>query len=472
EAKIADARRVLRSAVLECSERGLYHASKWAAEQIVGLARPTLNPSDTPTEPVFKIPQRSSRATASSALSPPLTKELDDAEEDSILLARSYFQTREFQRAAYAVRHGRSLKAVWWRLYSKYMAGEKSKDENVASHEEEAPAVNNELHAIAEELKKMPEKDNDPFLQYLYGIVTSAQDQKHVAEEALISSVTAFPANWSAWVHLAGLITNQFDLYRIYPKLPDHFMRQFFLVSVTNNRCYQVEQLPDDIRGLKGLFPGSTYLKAQFALARYNQREFEEAEPCFSELMKNDPYAVDHLDKYSNLLYVEKKSAKLFNLAQHAYKIDRYRHETCCILGNYFSLKGEHQMAVTYFQRAIKLNRNCYEAYTLLGHEYIEMSNTDLAIEAYRRATQLNAGEFRAWYGLGQCYLILKGHQMALFYFEKAVALKPYDTRIWITLGQVYKLDGRIEEAIACFKRDLVINGAHALISLASIYAE
>ena len=56
------------------------------------------------------------------------------------------------------------------------------------------------------------------------------------------------------------------------------------------------------------------------------------------------------------------------------------------LTGNYYSLKSEHEKAVTYFRKALKINRNYLAAWTLLGHEYLELKNTHAAVEAYRRA--------------------------------------------------------------------------------------
>jgi tetratricopeptide (TPR) repeat protein len=37
--------------------------------------------------------------------------------------------------------------------------------------------------------------------------------------------------------------------------------------------------------------------------------------------------------------------------------------ETCCVVGNYYSLKGKHERAILYFQRALKLNPKCLSAW-------------------------------------------------------------------------------------------------------------
>lgn len=53
----------------------------------------------------------------------------------------------------------------------------------------------------------------------------------------------------------------------------------------------------------------------------------------FGELSKSDPYRLDNWDVYSHLLYLKEKRMELANLAQKAVSIDKYRVETCCVIG-------------------------------------------------------------------------------------------------------------------------------------------
>lgn len=92
------------------------------------------------------------------------------------------------------------------------------------------------------------------------------------------------------------------------------------------------------------------------------------------------------MDTYSNILYVMGKRAKLSQIAHMYAEIDRNRPETCCLIGNFYSLRGDHSKAIAMFRRALKLDRKYLAAWTLMGHEYVEVSNTHAAIEAYRRA--------------------------------------------------------------------------------------
>ena len=49
------------------------------------------------------------------------------------------------------------------------------------------------------------------------------------------------------------------------------------------------------------------------------------------------------MDTYSNILYVKEAVAMLSHLAHRAARADKFRPETCCIIGNYYSLKGIHE---------------------------------------------------------------------------------------------------------------------------------
>jgi anaphase-promoting complex subunit 8 len=92
--------------------------------------------------------------------------------------------------------------------------------------------------------------------------------------------------------------------------------------------------------------------------------------------------------------------------------------------GNYYSLKAQHECAITYFRRALKANRKYLSAWTLMGHEFVELKNAGAAIEAYRHAVDINPLDYRAWYGLGQTYEIMRMHTYAVYYYRKATAFR------------------------------------------------
>lgn len=136
--------------------------------------------------------------------------------------------------------------------------------------------------------------------------------------------------------------------------------------------------------------------------------DVEKAIEIFQYLQEIDPYRLDNLDTFSNLLFVKEMKKEMASLAHKAVEINKYRPETCCVIGkiehdevlfdkkvmnalivfsgNYYSIRADHTKAVIYFQRALKLNPHFLSAWTLMGHEFMEMKNTNAAIQSYRKA--------------------------------------------------------------------------------------
>ncbi|RKP39463.1 hypothetical protein BJ085DRAFT_5616, partial [Dimargaris cristalligena] len=405
------------------------------------------------------------------------------------LLAKSYFDAREFDRASFILQPCVSRTCRFLRLYSKFMAGERRKEElapstMASSSATTAPTsasasanrVNQEIPTILQELTAggTADPDLDGFELYLLGLCFRQQNLVTRALEVLVQSVHQYPYNWSAWLELGHCVTSVAALETLSPRLPHSFMTPFFLAHARLELHAAPATMESLARRVHADFPASQFLGTLRAMAHYHAREFEEAEALFDALYRRDPYRLDQADVYSNILYVMENRAKLSYLAHQCTDIDRFRPETCCVIGNYYGLRGEHEKAVVYFQRALKLNPRYLSAWTLMGHEYVEMKNTAAAIEAYRRAIDIEERDHRAWSGLGQTYEFLKMPHYALFYYQKAAALRPFDTRLWSVLAGCYDLCQRYAEAIQCYHRALLEseNEFVTLIQLAKLYVK
>lgn len=64
--------------------------------------------------------------------------------------------------------------------------------------------------------------------------------------------------------------------------------------------------------------------------------DLNEAIALFKRILDFDPYRLDNLDTYSNLLYVHDLKKELADLAHRVVNIDKYRVETCCVIGKNF----------------------------------------------------------------------------------------------------------------------------------------
>nr|XP_043607702.1 anaphase-promoting complex subunit 8 [Erigeron canadensis] len=489
-------RNELRAAIRQLTDRCLYSSSKWAAEQLVGIEQ---DPEKYPPSQTRLLQRdcssirRRFRATdevtctpvaGTSYVSTPLLEEENEAvgeneavDLDIYLLAKSYFDCREYRRAAHVLGDQKGKKALFLRCYALYLAGEKRKEEETIELEGplgKSEAANRELASIERDLSAVFKNGTiDPFGLYLYGLVLKEKGNENLARTVLVESVNSYPWNWSAWLELQSLCTTIETLNSL--TLNNHWMKDFFL-AITYHELRMYNASLRKYQYLQTTFRFSNYIKAQIAKAQYNMREFEQVEAIFEELLRIDPYRVDDMDMYSNVLYAKECCSGLSYLAHQVFMTDKYRPESCCIIGNYYSLKGLHEKSVMYFRRALKLNKRYLSAWTLMGHEYVEMKNTPAAVDAYRRAVDINSCDYRAWYGLGQAYEMMGMPYYALHYFKKAVSLQPNDSRLWIAMAHCYETDQlrMLEEAIKCYRRAAGCNDreAIALNKLAQLHNE
>jgi anaphase-promoting complex subunit 8 len=358
-----------------------------------------------------------------------------------------------------------SQKSLFLALSAKYIAGEKRMNEDsemILGPQDGGVTLNKELPAISAILyawfKALPDSGRQPqgWLEYLYGIALAKGKNEKLAIDYLIQSVHHCTYNWGAWQELMSLLGTVEELNSIIERLPQNLMAFIFHVYASQELYSANEQVHTSLSQIIAIFPASAFLKTQRALLHYHNKDFDDAEQIFSDLLISDPHRVDHLDNYSNILYVMGMRPKLAFLAQLATSTDKFRPETCCVVGNYYSLKSEHEKAVMYFRRALTLDRTFLSAWTLMGHEFVEMKNTHAAIESYRRAVDVNRRDYRAWYGLGQTYEVLEMHSYALFYHQRAAALRPYDPKLWMAVGQCFGKVGKNMNGIRAYKRALV----------------
>jgi len=111
-----------------------------------------------------------------------------------------------------------SQKALFLALYAKYMSGEKRKDEDsemILGPQDGGATVNKELVGLGRGLEGwfaarrkegQPEEYGQGWLEYLYGIVLAKGKNDEEAKRWFIRSVHLYPYNWGAWLELSELL--------------------------------------------------------------------------------------------------------------------------------------------------------------------------------------------------------------------------------------------------------------------------
>ncbi|KAH8282702.1 hypothetical protein KR054_009220, partial [Drosophila jambulina] len=454
---LPDVKKELRRGIIECSKRGLLHSTKWLAEMHHGLGDVQIDNSPPDNDRTFSDCQLEGIA---------------PAEYSDYFLAKSYYDVREYDRAAHAVRNCESSVPRFLHFYSTYMAREKRRlDSTTDQANLTEPNQMRDLADLLATLRTEYGKSRlDGYGIYLYGVVLKALNLNTAAEQMLIQAIRLVPMLWGAYLELSPLIMEKQKLLSL--QLGDHWMRHFFMAHT-----YLELYLNDD--GLKiyedlqaSGFGKSIYLIAQMALVYHNKRDVDKAIELYQNLLESDPYRLDNVDTYSNLLFVKEMKTEMAQLAHKAVSINKYRPETCCVIGNYYSIRCDHQVAISYFQRALKLNPKYLAAWTLMGHEFMELKNTNAAIQSYRKAVEVNKRDYRAWYGLGQAYEIIKMHYYSLYYFKIAHQLRPYDSRMLVALGETYEKLDKCENAVKCYWKAIDVGDIEgiAMYKLANLH--
>ena len=235
----------LRQATAALQLRGLTNSAKWCAEQLVGLEQSS---------------QDAEKLSASAVEGPAAALLCKGPEHcsDRFLLAKTYFDLGEFQRAAFLLQappaplggvelgdpsasppsslRGLPGEELFLKAYALFLAGEKAKEQealelgqgsaaNPGAALERTTAVNPNLVGLEQDLRgllhhPMSGEGLDAFGLYIYGVVLKElgavggappqQPSAHrdTAFAVLSESARLFPWNWSCWLDLAEVCVN------------------------------------------------------------------------------------------------------------------------------------------------------------------------------------------------------------------------------------------------------------------------
>ncbi len=75
------------------------------------------------------------------------------------------------------------------------------------------------------------------------------------------------------------------------------------------------------------VFPHSQIIESQIAMTHYVLRDYDLAQECFEVCREKDPYRIESIDTYSNILYVKERRVLLSYLAHSVTKVFTYCRE-------------------------------------------------------------------------------------------------------------------------------------------------
>ncbi|KAF7683953.1 Anaphase-promoting complex subunit 8 [Astathelohania contejeani] len=335
---------------------------------------------------------------------------------------------------------------------------------------------------------------HDPFLLYLRALITPKKDKKI---KLLIQCLNTNEYIWEAYEHLAEQIDYS-NIEKIETKLAikDDLKSIFFLYVFCQRMCKtsnfylyfdQVLQIEGgnslssigynpstekwNDQPVCSIGSNSNFIGSLIASTLYHIKQFERSKAIFENIIQNKFYFnLDYIDLYSNILYIKNDAIALAELAMSVAAIDKFKPETHAVIANYYSLRGDHEKAIEYFEKSIMLDSRFTTTSTLIGHEYVDLKNINGAIQAYNRSIRYNQSDYRAWFGMAQVYNTLKLYEYSLFYYNKALELNNQDAFIWSSVGKLLCHSKKYEDALQCFKCVVDLGDHEGYLLIADLY--
>ncbi|MFC1881125.1 tetratricopeptide repeat protein [Thermodesulfobacteriota bacterium] len=148
--------------------------------------------------------------------------------------------------------------------------------------------------------------------------------------------------------------------------------------------------------------------------------------------------------------------------------------EKLCRQGYSFSINGEDQKALEFFQEAIEKDPGNTMAWNGLGYCHVGMNNPAAALKAYQQAIKTNPGDETLYYILGNYYVKLGQPQEAIKAYRQAIRMKPDFEEVHFRLGVVYSQLGQLDEGKNAFETVIRLNpdAVPAHFSVGMAYAQ
>lgn len=132
--------------------------------------------------------------------------------------------------------------------------------------------------------------------------------------------------------------------------------------------------------------------------------------------------------------------------------------EKLCRKGYSFSINGENQKALEFFQEAIAQDPQNTMAWNGLGYCQVGLNNPGAAINAYQQAIKTNPDDESLYLILGDYYVKLGQLQEAIEAYRQAIRIKPDFAEAHFKLGIVYTRLGRLDDGKKEFETVIRLN--------------
>lgn len=191
-------------------------------------------------------------------------------------------------------------------------------------------------------------------------------------------------------------------------------------------------------------------------LHAYDYAHYEKARLSYSSLRTLLHWWKEGIDRYSSVLFIERREGDLSSLLASAQQSMPNAKETAVIHANLASLKAEGGVL-----EILDKVTTTYPSYTyarqLLAEEHLLRGDGEKALANFRIALQTAPNDFRLWLGLGDCFSLQSNFAMARCHYEECLRLFPSCTSGLFRVNQSYLQENNYHRASESIDRSLSI---------------
>ena len=248
-------------------------------------------------------------------------------------------------------------------------------------------------------------------------------------------------------------------------------------------QAYQEQSLFDDaahaFRNALTIAPRDAECHCWLGMALQALGDLTGAEACFERSLALDPGQLDTYYLLGQLLLDQDRFEEARRVYQDSLALDPNRDGVWIILAELNTALDIPEEAVLCYRRALAINPHQADALNNSAAIYRSLGRLDEAEAGFRQALTINPGLAEARANLGQVLFIRKNYVEAENNLRQALDLKPELAEPRALLGVIFRNQGKIREAVSCFRLSLAhdnkspdvhYNLALALLSLEKYY--
>eukprot|EP01066_Platyproteum_vivax_P010758 Platyproteum_vivax@DN4851_c0_g1_i1.p1 len=195
----------------------------------------------------------------------------------------------------------------------------------------------------------------------------------------------------------------------------------------------------------------------------FEMQMFSQADAAFVKCQEVSPGQIRGAEIWSSVLWQLQKRQELARLAEQLVKWDRFSPQSWCAMGNWYSLKKQHTVAIKLLLRCVDVDSSFVYAYTLAGHEYVACDRFEEALVMYHKAVELDSSHYNAWWGLGNVYYKQEAWPHAATMFSRALAINPSNSILTCYLGMVVHAQNNLQAAMSLYNKALELDSNNSM---------